>query len=526
MKFLEFTEKDYKIHDRKHLDQYLVKLCRLIFEGKQSDPNQYGMVAACILDPDHNVVYGINSAAGDKTRRHAERVAMDRYFEQYGEIPEGSIIITTLSPCNEDDTKMADERYGESCTDLINSSLVRKVYCGYTDPSQDNEHNKYTLEETSDNRIKDICKKYADTFLKNNPMEEDSGVTQEGIEKLPSAEYTGGKSSLYVSAQSKYNTKKLPGGSGFLYSVSPGQYGTNIGIWDPKGQDYINSTIQPVKKQGEPDWKYQQRVENWNYAVKKAATTPGQLIGKLSIAPVKWFPITNSVGVDTMTVDEDYRGQGIAKALYGIVLTILKRTLVAGDTQTPGGRRNWVSLAGIPGVNMKGYVSFEDYELATNNQGWTLNKNSEKNIDTIMGQLGGDYIGKGRDAQEFFAFDVKPTTTGKELEARVKTSVSKIYGDTKYNSGLYATWGGDKDVEEAANLAQQAAIAISKKEKQSNENFADGKNPGRKGLAKRSGVNTTASVSSLRNTAKHSSGEKQRMAHWLANMKAGRNKKK
>lgn len=58
------------------------------------------------------------------------------------------------------------------------------------------------------------------------------------------------------------------------------------------------------------------------------------------------------------------------------------------------------------------------------------------------------------------------------------------------------------------------------------ENFADGKNPGRKGLAKRSGVNTKASVSSLRNTAKHSSGEKQRMAHWLANMKAGKAKKK
>jgi putative chitinase len=57
------------------------------------------------------------------------------------------------------------------------------------------------------------------------------------------------------------------------------------------------------------------------------------------------------------------------------------------------------------------------------------------------------------------------------------------------------------------------------------ENFADGKKPGRKGLAKRSGVNTKASVSSLRKTAKHSTGEKARMAHWLANMKAGRAKK-
>jgi hypothetical protein len=57
-----------------------------------------------------------------------------------------------------------------------------------------------------------------------------------------------------------------------------------------------------------------------------------------------------------------------------------------------------------------------------------------------------------------------------------------------------------------------------------NENFADGKNPGRKGLSKRVGVNTKASVSSLRKTAKNSSGEKQRMSHWLANMKAGRAK--
>jgi len=168
MKFAEFTEKDYKIHDRAHLDQYLVKLCRLILEGKQSDPEKYGMVAACVLDPNHNVVYGVNTAANGGVRRHAERVAMDRYVAQYGEIPEGSIIITTLSPCNEDGSDMANNRYGESCTDLVNSSLVRKVYCGYMDPSQQNEHNKYTLEETSNDRIKDVCKQCADTFLKKD----------------------------------------------------------------------------------------------------------------------------------------------------------------------------------------------------------------------------------------------------------------------------------------------------------------------------------------------------------------------
>jgi hypothetical protein len=57
------------------------------------------------------------------------------------------------------------------------------------------------------------------------------------------------------------------------------------------------------------------------------------------------------------------------------------------------------------------------------------------------------------------------------------------------------------------------------------ENFADGKKPGRKGLAKRSGVNCKQSVSKLRNIAKSSSGERKRMAHWCANMKSGRSKK-
>ena len=277
--------------------------------------------------------------------------------------------------------------------------------------------------------------------------------TQEGIEKLPAGDYTGGKSSLYHPKNIKAEpAQPLPGGSGFVYTIGPGQYGTDIQIWDPNGPDYINSTIKPVRKPKEPEWKFKGRLEYWGWAVIRAGNTPGQLIGKLSIAPAKWFPMSNAVGVDTITVDEDYRGQGIAKALYGIVLTIMKLPLVAGDTQTPGGRRNWVSLASIPGVNMKGYVGLEHYEITpraapADNDPVDIDPNKEartadKNIDTIMGQLGGDYIGRGRDNVEFFAFDVKPTTTGQELEAHVKTKMSNIYGDTDYNSGLYATWSG------------------------------------------------------------------------------------
>ena len=54
------------------------------------------------------------------------------------------------------------------------------------------------------------------------------------------------------------------------------------------------------------------------------------------------------------------------------------------------------------------------------------------------------------------------------------------------------------------------------------ENFANGRKPGRKGLAKRMGVDCSKSISALRKIAKQSSGERQRMAHWCANMKSGR----
>ena len=61
--------------------------------------------------------------------------------------------------------------------------------------------------------------------------------------------------------------------------------------------------------------------------------------------------------------------------------------------------------------------------------------------------------------------------------------------------------------------------------KEFEENFADGKRPQDKGDSKRHGINTKASVSSLRKTAKQG-GRKGQLAHWLANMKAGRAKKK
>jgi len=57
------------------------------------------------------------------------------------------------------------------------------------------------------------------------------------------------------------------------------------------------------------------------------------------------------------------------------------------------------------------------------------------------------------------------------------------------------------------------------------ENFADGKKPGRKGISKRVGIPKGASLTQLAKLAK-SKGEKGRMARWQLNMRRGKKKKK
>jgi hypothetical protein len=93
-----------------------------------------------------------------------------------------------------------------------------------------------------------------------------------------------------------------------------------------------------------------------------------------------------------------------------------------------------------------------------------------------------------------------------------KEQMDKISKDIKYSR--MDTAGGSEDEGYAKYF-----------ENYLKENYADGKKPGRKGLAKRSGVNCKQSVSKLRKVAKNSTGERRRMAHWCANMKSGKKKK-
>ena len=163
-------ESDYEIRNLEKLDNIMVILCRMVIEGQKEDGSHFGMVAAGVLDPDNNLVAEVNYPHEDGLRVHAERAAIDAYIEKYGNIPDGSIIITTLSPCSEHNDVTGQNRYSESCTDLINNSNIHKVYCGYMDPSQgDDEHDErgFTLQETNNQQVRGLCKKFADTFLKD-----------------------------------------------------------------------------------------------------------------------------------------------------------------------------------------------------------------------------------------------------------------------------------------------------------------------------------------------------------------------
>ena len=223
------------------------------------------------------------------------------------------------------------------------------------------------------------------------------------IEAIPGYQYSGGKESLQ-----DYNNinpsvlKPLPGNSDFAYAVEAAGYLTRILIVDPK--------------------------KNPTDAIAYLELTKDNL-------PIRGNPLQ----VETITVDEDYRGRGLAKALYNIVLTVMKRPLVAGSAQTPGGRRNWLSLTQTPGVDVKGVVQLSNNQLDS-----TVTmpnprhaKNVEKNIDQVM-ELGGQFLGKDK-YSTYWAFDVVP---GKgQLAPHIKNSLSRIYGyDTP--TTLVATWSG------------------------------------------------------------------------------------
>lgn len=272
------------------------------------------------------------------------------------------------------------------------------------------------------------------------------------IYKLKSTEFRGGKKSLTNLAPGEA-ANPLPWNPKLVYSiVNHSSIHFSIKIWDPSNKgEFVPYSKEPVRSRYGSDDDFKWHRDKWKVYTDRARDefekSPGKLVGQLEIDVARRFPIPNAVKVSAITVDEDYRRLGVAKSMYRVVLEILNRVLVAGDSQTAGGRRNWVSLSQMPNVNLKGYFSLKGSDIsAIDTTGLSdlklqaareHNKIVEKNIDTIMGKLGGQYLGNFN-GDEYFAFDVEPTVTNRELKAYIKTHLSTVYGPE--NTGLYASW--------------------------------------------------------------------------------------
>jgi GNAT superfamily N-acetyltransferase len=245
------------------------------------------------------------------------------------------------------------------------------------------------------------------------------------IERMTKDGYVGGKNELSATKLPK-DLRPLPGGSGLQYSIAASQYTPYvISIVDP---EHI-STEPLIKGRWEYDNEYKKRLKAWEKI--KGKPSPA-IVARLSLYQSD-AGIPNALQVSAITVHEDYRGIGLAKALYGIVLTIMKKTLVSGDSQTPGGRRNWLSLANIPGVEIKGVLALDTERVEDS-------RDENKIYDMLM-HLGGQFISKGK-YNEFWAFDVLPGNG--ELVPAVKNKLSQIYDEDslRVTTGLFAKWAG------------------------------------------------------------------------------------
>ena len=213
------------------------------------------------------------------------------------------------------------------------------------------------------------------------------------IARMPKRDFAGGKLTLQQrQPEEPADTKPLPGGSKFTYNIQS-RLGTDvINIYDPTSK---------------VPWDSRAQIQ-------------------LSNAEVDGIP--EAVKVDMITVDEDYRGQGLAKALYGIVLSVLHLPLVAGDSQTPDGRRMWQMLHNTPGVEVQGLWAVDKFQI------------TRPAAKALLAQPGMEIVGRGK----FYTFVAFPIGPGKkELKSQIHgLPVYHSEYDSVHNTMMLATWQG------------------------------------------------------------------------------------
>ena len=238
------------------------------------------------------------------------------------------------------------------------------------------------------------------------------------IETIPSREYNpkAGEFKLWPETAQTYkqHMKTLPGGSGLTYVTGGRDHTRTIVILDPQNLSYYVGELRLERANTIPD-------KTWQASL--------------------------------ISVHPKYRGQGIAKALYGLALRPkpegMGLTLVSDSIQTPGGVRNWVSLSQIAGVEITGLVGVRKVDLEKLAQSPTVQDNYEKLMIDLLGEVGGFYHSENN---QFYFYQIPVKVVGSNLENAIKKSIIKIYPKDfimGYHTLLMAQYDGAASVDEA-----------------------------------------------------------------------------
>ena len=197
----------------------------------------------------------------------------------------------------------------------------------------------------------------------------------------------------------------------------------------------------------------------------------------------------------------EYQGKGVMPELYKLAIRDVG-TIKSDVEQSAGGTAIWKRLAQDPDVVVYAYNEKSDeYAMVDNNLDSKFSTvNRAQDVKDLEAE-------ETKELAHLLDLQLNGEIDREEYKRRV-TNLRKAY---------------EKEIVDTQDPGSVYFVATTTKGL--DENFADGKKPGRKGLAKRVGVDCGKSVTALRKIAKNSSGEKQRMAHWCANMKSGRKKK-
>lgn len=169
------------------------------------------------------------------------------------------------------------------------------------------------------------------------------------------------------------------------------------------------------------------------------------IIGAISLFSRQNTP-PNTLQVRSIAVHPEYRGHGIAKALYGLSLLPkpdgLGATLLSDFSQTPGGMKNWLNLSKIPGVEVTGLIQIEKISLELLKKMPRIEQSRVNIMSDLLGKVGGFYFDENNYS---YFYQIPVEMIGEKLENAVRNSMLKIYPDKDalgYHSYLLAKYVG------------------------------------------------------------------------------------